>query len=83
MMIREDEVFYVALDSRNKEEQEKSEALTLDRLLFLVDENTLVRLGLGLIETLRRQREECSGTEGSEKDQNGYLGGFTNYLRQR
>ena len=38
-------------DSRNKEEQEKSEALTLDRLLFLVDENTLVRLGLGLIET--------------------------------
>lgn len=51
MMIREDEVFYVALDSRNKEEQEKSEALTLDRLLFLVDENTLIRLGLGLIET--------------------------------
>lgn len=39
-------------DSRNKEEQEKSEALTLDRLLFLTDENTLVRLGLGLIETL-------------------------------
>ena len=51
MMIREDEVFYVARDSRNKEEQEKSEALTLDRLLFLADENTLVRLGLGLIET--------------------------------
>ena len=51
MMIREDEVFYVALDSRNKEEQEKSEALTLDRLLFLADENTLVRLGLGLMET--------------------------------
>lgn len=51
MMIREDEVFYVALDSRNKEEQQKSEALTLDRLLFLADENTLVRLGLGLIET--------------------------------
>ncbi len=50
MMIREDEVLYVALDSRNKEEQEKPEALTLDRLLFLVDENTLVRLGLGLIE---------------------------------
>ena len=50
MMIREDEVFYVALDSRNKEEQQKSEALTLDRLLFLVDENTLVRLGLELIE---------------------------------
>ena len=38
-------------DSRNKEEQEKSLALTLDRLLFLVDENTLIRLGLGLIET--------------------------------
>ena len=38
-------------DYRNKEEQEKSEALTLDRLLFLADENTLVRLGLGLIET--------------------------------
>ena len=38
-------------DSRNKEEQKKSEALTLDRLLFLADENTLVRLGLGLIET--------------------------------
>lgn len=51
MMIREDEVFYVARDSRNKEEQEKSEVLTLDRLLFLVDENTLVRLGLGLMET--------------------------------
>lgn len=51
MMIREDEVFYVALDFRNKEEQQKSEALTLDRLLFLADENTLVRLGLGLIET--------------------------------
>lgn len=39
-------------DSRNKEEHEKSEALTLDRLLFLADENTLVRLGLGLMETL-------------------------------
>ena len=39
-------------DSRNKEEQQKPEALTLDRLLFLTDENTLVRLGLGLIETL-------------------------------
>ena len=64
MMIREDEVFYVALDSRNKEEQEKSEALPLDRLLFLVDENTLIRLGLGLIKPSRRQREECSGTEG-------------------
>ena len=51
MVIREDEVIYGALDSRNKEEQEKSLALTLDRLLFLADENTLVRLGLGLIET--------------------------------
>ena len=38
-------------DSQNKEEQVKSEALTLDRLLFLADENTLVRLGLGLMET--------------------------------